>query len=74
MEEGNLPNVNLDDYSGVLVGGGAWNVSDSDDKKIFYKKHREAVGTVTIELTAEGKTDQLLHGLSDIFRPNKQRR
>jgi len=33
MEQGELPEINLDDYSGVIVGGGPSNVSDSVEKK-----------------------------------------
>ena len=33
MEEQSLPSVRLDDYSGVIIGGGPSNVSDPSDKK-----------------------------------------
>jgi GMP synthase (glutamine-hydrolysing) len=33
MDQGYLPEVNLDDYSAVIVGGGPWNVSDDPTKK-----------------------------------------
>jgi len=33
MDQGNLPSINLDDYSAVIVGGGPSNVSDPDEKK-----------------------------------------
>jgi len=33
MEKEGLSEINLDDYSGVLVGGGPFNVSDADDIK-----------------------------------------
>ncbi|PJA45425.1 glutamine amidotransferase [Candidatus Uhrbacteria bacterium CG_4_9_14_3_um_filter_50_9] len=38
MEIDALPVINLDDYSGVIVGGGPWNVSDHDKDT----KQREA--------------------------------
>ncbi len=37
MEEAGIPNLNLEDYSGVIVGGGASNVSDPVDKKTAYQ-------------------------------------
>lgn len=40
MEEG-FPEVNLDEYSGVIVGGGPSNVSDPEDKKPGYQKDFE---------------------------------
>lgn len=33
MEKAPIPNINLTDYSGVIVGGGPSNVSDLDEKK-----------------------------------------
>lgn len=42
MEAGNLPTVTLDDYSGVLVGGGPWNVSDPTNKKPEEQRQAEA--------------------------------
>lgn len=33
MDQGYLPELTLEDYSGVIVGGGPWNVSDALEKK-----------------------------------------
>ena len=41
MEKGNFPEVNLEDFSGVIVGGGPYNVSDSEDKKSPEQKNAE---------------------------------
>jgi GMP synthase (glutamine-hydrolysing) len=37
MDQG-FPDINLDDYSGIIVGGGPSNVSSADDKKYDYQK------------------------------------
>ncbi len=37
MDQG-MPDIRLDDYSGVIVGGGPSNVSSPDDKKYDYQK------------------------------------
>ncbi len=41
VEDGNLPEIGLDDYSGVFAGGGPYNVSDPDDKKSDAQKELE---------------------------------
>ncbi len=41
MDRGELPEVNLNDYSGAIVGGGPWNVSDPDAKKSQEQKQAE---------------------------------
>lgn len=33
MDQGHLPEVNLENYSAMIVGGGPWNVSDAPEKK-----------------------------------------
>jgi GMP synthase (glutamine-hydrolysing) len=33
MDQGYLPDVNLDTYSAVIIGGGPWNISDAPEKK-----------------------------------------
>ena len=33
MEKSGIPKINLENYSGVVVGGGPTNISDSNDKK-----------------------------------------
>ena len=39
IEKNGVPNdISLDDYSGIIVGGGPGNVSDSIDKKIASQK------------------------------------
>jgi GMP synthase (glutamine-hydrolysing) len=30
IENGDMPDINLDDYSGIIMGGGPWNVSDQE--------------------------------------------
>lgn len=42
MESDELPEIDLDAYSGVIVGGGPWNVSDSEEKKSERQKLAEA--------------------------------
>lgn len=42
LERDPLPPVNLDDYSGVLVGGGPFNSSDPDEKKGPVQRRVEA--------------------------------
>ncbi|MBI4435528.1 glutamine amidotransferase [Candidatus Uhrbacteria bacterium] len=110
MERDVLPAVDLDDYSGVLVGGGPWNVSDAPEKKetrqqeaeawltellqrivgqdvpflgacyglgalsialgapVSKERFGEAVGGITVEVTADGVDDPLLAGLPQTFR------
>lgn len=41
MEKDALPTIKLDDYSGVIVGGGPWNVSDAPEKKTDKQKEAE---------------------------------
>jgi len=41
MEQGGLPEIHLDEYAGVLVGGGPWNVSDPQEKKSAEQKQAE---------------------------------
>ena len=38
MEENGIPILNLNDYSGVIVGGGPCNVSDNHEEKYDYQK------------------------------------
>ncbi|NQV89586.1 MAG: glutamine amidotransferase [Parcubacteria group bacterium] len=33
MDSDELTDINLEDYSGIIVGGGPWNVSDAQEKK-----------------------------------------
>ena len=37
MDQGAFPNINLEDYSGIIVGGGPSNVSDPEEKKYDYQ-------------------------------------
>ena len=109
MEKEGIPEINLDDYSGILLGGGPSNVSDdeeikhkyqqrfeSDLNKLFEKvfkedfpilgtcygigalvkycggevsrdKYSEGIGAVEVELSMEGKKDELLEGLPGKF-------
>lgn len=102
MENVGIPEINLDDYSGILLGGGPSNVSDDEGikhkyqkrfesdlnrlfKKVFKEdfpilgtcygigalvkyrggevsreKYSEGIGAVEVELSKEGKKDQLL--------------
>ncbi len=41
LEQSGLPEINLDDYSGVIVGGGPYNVSDPEEKKSPEQKRAE---------------------------------
>lgn len=42
MEAGPLPRVDLDDYAGVIVGGGPFNSSDPEDSKCMEQRRVEA--------------------------------
>ena len=42
MEKDGLPPVDLEDYSGVITGGGPYNVSDNEAKKPEIQKQFEA--------------------------------
>ncbi len=42
MEQDVLPNVRLEEYAGVIVGGGPWNVSDPTEKKDACQQEAEA--------------------------------
>jgi len=41
MEKEMIPDINLNDYSGIILGGGPSNVSDGEDKKHTYQKQFE---------------------------------
>lgn len=41
MEKTGVPNLNLDEYSGVIIGGGPSNVSDPEEKKSDEQKRFE---------------------------------
>ncbi|MBD3281631.1 glutamine amidotransferase [Candidatus Uhrbacteria bacterium] len=41
MEQNGIPSINLDDYSGVMQGGGPGNVSDPLEKKTDYQQKYE---------------------------------
>ena len=42
MEQQSIPEINLDDYSGIILGGGPSNISDSKEEKENYQKQFEA--------------------------------
>jgi GMP synthase (glutamine-hydrolysing) len=42
MERERIPDLNVDDYSGIIVGGGPSNVSDPDEKKTEQQQRFEA--------------------------------
>jgi len=42
MEQGGIPKINLDDYSGIIQGGGPGNVSDPLEKKTDYQQKYES--------------------------------
>ena len=110
MEKEGIPKININDYSGIIIGGGPSNVSDNQEQKEAYQKrfekdlnklfatvfehdfpvlgvcygigainkyrggivskekYSEEVGATEIELTSEGKSDELLNGLPDSFQ------
>ena len=41
MEKESILKINLDDYSGIILGGGPSNVSDDEDKKYSYQRKFE---------------------------------
>lgn len=100
--------IDLSQWSGIILGGGPYNVSDPADRKsatqqrvesellplikrlvnddhpflgccygvgtlgsavgaIVDRTYTEPVGAVTVELTAEGRSDPLFAGLPDVF-------
>ena len=108
LEQEVLGPVDLDDWSGIVVGGGPWNVSDPQDEKdadqvrgearlrdlalqvveadfpflgacygigtlgtlsngVVDRRYGEPIGPMTIDLTDDGRRDQLLGGLSASF-------
>jgi GMP synthase (glutamine-hydrolysing) len=109
MDKEEMPSLDLNNYSGLIIGGGPSNVSDTETEKMDYEKcfetqlkelldvvferdfptlgccygigainkhqggivskekYAEGVGAVEIELTMEGKQDDLLKGLPDRF-------
>lgn len=108
LEKGELKTVNLDDYSGIIIGGGPYNVSDNNksheqqefeanlfkllddvvtrDMPFFgacyglgilarylggtvsRERYAEPIRGVTVYLTEDAKTDNLLTGLPGNFR------
>src|SRR4051794_11030411 len=42
IETGNIPNLNLNKYSGIIQGGGPYNLTDPDEKKSTAQKKCEA--------------------------------
>jgi len=42
MEKEGIPEIDLDDYSGILLGGGPSNVSDDEERKFGYQKRFES--------------------------------
>ena len=42
MEKEGIPEINLEDYSGIILGGGPSNVSDHQEKKLSYQIRFEA--------------------------------
>lgn len=106
IESTPLPPIDLDDYSGVLLGGSSFNISDSHKTELqrrveadlahlidrivdadfpflgmcygvgtvtahlggtVDRTHGEAVGAISINITAEGAEDPLLAGVSPVF-------
>lgn len=41
MDKESIPEINLDDYSGIIIGGGPSNVSDHEEEKPDYQKRFE---------------------------------
>jgi len=108
IEQEELGPVDLEDWSGIVIGGGPWNVSDPQDEKepdqvraearlrelvlqvldadfpflgacygigtlgtlangVVDRQYSEPIGPMTIDLTDEGREDQLLGGLPASF-------
>jgi len=106
IEKAGIPDLNLDDYSAIIVGGSPFDISTSQDQKSAIQikiesdfnrllaevverdypflgacsgngllgsylntpisgRYAEAVGCVQIDLTPEGKEDELLTGFPD---------
>ena len=43
MEKESIPNIDLNEYSGIILGGGPSNVSDKVEIKKEYEKDRKSV-------------------------------
>ena len=41
VEQVGVPEVNFEDYSAVMIGGGPWNPGDPDEKKTEVQKQAE---------------------------------
>ncbi len=106
VESGPMPPVNLSDYSGVLLGGSSFDISDPEKSDLQLRvesdlrtlvdqivdrdfpflglcygiglvthhigghvdnTYAEGVGAIRIHLTADGRADPLLDGISDTF-------
>jgi GMP synthase (glutamine-hydrolysing) len=108
MEAGPLPRIDLDDYAGVMLGGGPFNSSDPPELKssvqhrverelaalldevvkrdfpfmgacygvgtlgvhqggVVDRRYAEAIGSVPVTLTDEGRADPLLEGVPEMF-------
>ena len=53
MEKERLLKINLDDYSGIILGGGPSNVSDDEDKKNSYQRKFEVELNVLLDKVFE---------------------
>ena len=42
LEQQDMPPFELDDYAGVIIGGGPWNPGDPEEKKSEAQKRTEA--------------------------------
>ena len=53
MEKESILKINLDDYSGIILGGGPSNVSDDEDKKYSYQRKFEVELNVLLDKVFE---------------------
>jgi GMP synthase (glutamine-hydrolysing) len=74
MEAGPLPDIDLDRYSGIIVGGSPFlgacygvGTLGRHQGAVVDRQFGEAIGAVPVSLTPEGRSDPLLAGLPDTF-------
>ena len=53
MESTSLPSTDLDDYSGIIIGGGPFNASDPSDKKSAVQKRVELELSALLDTVVE---------------------
>ena len=68
LESQSLPQIDLDDWSGILVGGSPFNASTPAEKKSATQKRVEAVTAPDVTLTEAGLADPICAGVPEVFQ------